>query len=125
MLLYIVVRSTIAFLGRCLSILPTINSNPGVLWEFVLRSSWWTSLGEKNLTGKDNWQGMSRKFGISAQSMLSFVGEKTFARCSVKIFTFSWSVLAQVLIYGVATIGLLNFFVAFHSEWSSGDKFII
>jgi hypothetical protein len=56
-------------------------------------------------------------------------GEKTIARCSAKIFTFSWSVRAQalsgVLIGGIAMVGVLNFFVAFHSEWTSRVKFVI
>jgi hypothetical protein len=44
------------------------------------------------------------------------------------VFTSSWFVLAQVpsgvLIGGVAMVDLLNFFVAFHSEWSPGVKFV-
>jgi hypothetical protein len=43
--------------------------------------------------------------------------------------TFTWSLLAQVLsgvlIVEDAMVGLLNFFVAFHSEWSSEDKFVM
>jgi hypothetical protein len=59
----------------------------------------------------------------------SSAGEKIFARCFAKIFTFSWSVLAQVLsgfiIGGVAMVSLLNSFVAFYSDSSSGDIFVI
>ena len=61
--------------------------------------------------------------------LFSLFGVKTVARDSANKFAFSLFVRAQLLscflIGGIASVGLLNFFVAFHSEWSSGDKFVI
>jgi hypothetical protein len=56
-------------------------------------------------------------------------GVKTVARCSAKRLVFPLFVRVQLLscfvIGGIAIVGLLNFLVAFHSEWSFGDKLVM
>ena len=53
----------------------------------------------------------------------------TFARYSAKTLAFSASVLAHLpsgfLIGGIAAVGLLNFFVAFHMEQLSGVSLVM
>jgi hypothetical protein len=86
-----------------------------------------TSVGERALIGGDNWQGAFRK--VSTSLLFLLFGVKTVARYSVKRLVFSLFVRAQLLscfvIGGIAIVGLLNFFVAFHNEWSSGAKLVI
>jgi hypothetical protein len=81
----------------------------------------WTSVGVKALIGSDNWQEAFRKVSTSSSLLLFLLfGVKTVARYSAKRLVFSLFVRAQLLscflIGGIAIVGLLNFFVAFHSE---------
>jgi hypothetical protein len=61
--------------------------------------------------------------------LLSEFGAKTLARCSVNRIDFSLVEQAQhlsgFLRGGMGTIGLLNFFVAFHIEWSFVESSVI
>jgi hypothetical protein len=89
-----------------------------------------TSVGERALIGGDNWQGAFRKVSTSSSLLLFLLfGVKTVARYSVKRLVFPLFVRAQLLscfIIGcIAIVGFLNFFVAFHNEWSSCDKLAI
>jgi hypothetical protein len=89
-----------------------------------------TSVGERALIGGDNWQGAFRKVSTSSSLLLFLLfGVKTVARYSAKSLIFYLFVRAQLLSSflagGIAIVGILNFFVAFDSEWSSGDMLAI
>lgn len=65
----------------------------------------------------------------SSLAVLPLCGVNTVARCLAKRFVLSLFVRAQLpsrcLIGGMATVGLLSFLVAFHREWSVGERFVM
>jgi hypothetical protein len=115
--IYIYVMSRMSFLERFFSNVTTIRSCPGALCGLSRFVAFFISTGVKALTGSDSWQGALSRLLCRHRSRV-----KTQARCSASRIELSLVERAHLLFGflrgGVGTIGLLNFFVAFHTEWS-------
>jgi hypothetical protein len=121
-----VVNNTNPFFGSSFIMTLVIRSYPGALRVFRYLFCRLTSLRENGLIRRDIRQGVSRNNSLSLSEFLGGNGVNTCSRCLANTSASSLSLLAQLvsgfLIGGIGICGLLNFFVAFQSVWSSIDS---